>query len=148
MLSFIWDIFPSIPLNDRLLSWSLQLQPVISQTQPVHRQLNAGFFPDIGCGHRAKGHFTHNIERPQPLQSKSPHWSKGRRVGDGPSLLHTRRWRHIKTQRTLHGRKVYIYGVLHGGLWIRLRGLLDFWSCPPPRGATNEISRRSRIIFF
>ena len=48
MRSFIWGIFYRFLTNDRLISWSLELQPVESQTQPVHLQrINRRFFPDI-----------------------------------------------------------------------------------------------------
>jgi hypothetical protein len=37
-----WGIFYKFLKNDRYFSCSLQLQPDISQTQPVHLQLTAG----------------------------------------------------------------------------------------------------------
>ena len=45
---FIWGIFYRFLYNDRWISWSLELQTVISRTQPssaTHRR----FFPDIEC---------------------------------------------------------------------------------------------------
>ena len=41
----IWGIFHRFLLNDRLFSWSLELQLVISQTQPVHME------PAVGSPH-------------------------------------------------------------------------------------------------
>ena len=35
-----------------------------------------------------------------------------------------------------------LHGVLHGGLWIRVHGLSEFVSSPPPRGGSDENSGR------
>jgi len=36
-----------------------------------------------------------------------------------------------------------LHGVLHGGLWIRVHGLPEFASGPPPRGGPDENYERT-----
>ena len=55
----------------------------------------------------------------------------GRNGGDRPSSLHTRRWR-PKGPKKISWIMKSLHGVLHGGLWIRFYGLLEFSSHPPP----------------
>ena len=31
-----------------------------------------------------------------------------------------------------------LHGVLHGGLWIRVHGMPEFASSPPPKGESDE----------
>ena len=56
----------------------------------------------------------------------------GQKCGDCPSSLHTRRWRPKGPKKSLWMKS--LHGVLHGWLWIRVHGLPEFASNPPPRG--------------
>ena len=114
--------------------------------------------------------FTHITEGPWPLQYKSSHWLKGQRPskfashtrlkahvycnlraligrkgGDPPSSLHTRRWRPKGPEKTSWMRS--LHGVLHGGLWIRFHGLLEFLWGPPPRGRSDPNYGRPWLFF-
>ena len=60
--------------------------------------------------------------------------------GDGPSSLHTRRWRPKGPLKSLWMKS--LHGFLHGGLWIRVHGLPEFASSLPPRGGSDENSGR------
>jgi hypothetical protein len=40
-----------------------------------------------------------------------------------------------------------IHGLLHGALWIRVHGLPEFVASPPPRGAYDENSGMTMILF-
>jgi hypothetical protein len=64
----------------------------------------------------------------------------GWKGGDGPSSLHTRRWRPKGPQKSSWMKS--LHGVLNGGLWIRVNGLPEFVSGPPPRGGFDENSGR------
>jgi hypothetical protein len=72
----------------------------------------------------------------------------GRKGGDRPSLLHTTRWRHKGLEKSLWMKN--LHGVLHGGLWIRVHGLPEFASSPPPWSGYGKNSRRpcTILIFF
>ena len=52
----------------------------------------------------------------------------GRKGGDRPSSLHTRRWRPKSPKKTSHMKN--LRGVLHGRLWIWFHGLLEFFVKP------------------
>jgi hypothetical protein len=60
----------------------------------------------------------------------------GRKGGDRPSSLHTRRWRPKGPRKSSWMKS--LHGVLHGGLWIRVHGLPEFLSGPPLRGGSDE----------
>ena len=68
----------------------------------------------------------------------------GRKGGDGPSSLHTRRWRPKGPKKSSWMKS--LHGVLHGGLWIRFHGLPEFTSGLPPRGGPDANSRRPWIL--
>ena len=55
--------------------------------------------------------------------------------GDRLSSLHTWRWRPTGPKKTSWMRS--LHGVLHGGLWIRVHGLLEFSSSSVPRGGPD-----------
>ena len=64
----------------------------------------------------------------------------GQKGRDLPSSLHTRRWRPKGPKKSYWMKS--LHGVLHGMLWIRVDGLPEFASNPPPRGGPNENSER------
>ena len=55
----------------------------------------------------------------------------GRKGGDRSYSLHTQRWKPKGPRKTSWMKS------LHGGLWIRFHGLLEFTSCLPPRGGPD-----------
>ena len=63
----------------------------------------------------------------------------GRKGGNRPSSLHTRRWRSKGPKKTSWMKS------LHGGLWIRFHDLQKF---SPPRGGPDANSWRPRLNFF
>ena len=67
-----------------------------------------------------KGHFTHKTEGSRPLHSKISHWSKRMR----PSKFTSQEKVNPKVPR-----KIVTDENLHGRLWIRFHGLLEFASC-------------------
>ena len=70
----------------------------------------------------------------------------GRNGGDRPSSLHTWRWRPKGPKKTSWMKS--LHGVLHGGLWIRFHGLLEFASSPPLGGGPAGRKFREIIISF
>ena len=64
----------------------------------------------------------------------------GQKGGDCPSSLHTRSWKPKGPKKTSWMKS--LYGVLHGGLWIRFHDLPKFSCGPPPRGGPDTNSRR------
>ena len=64
----------------------------------------------------------------------------GRKGGDRPSSLHTRRWRPKGPKKTSWMKS--LHGVLHDRLWIRFHGLPEFSSGLPPRGGPHTTFRR------
>ena len=61
----------------------------------------------------------------------------GRKGGDHPSSLHTRRWRPKGPKKSSWMKN--LNGVLQGKLWIRLHGLLEFASDPWTRGGCGAL---------
>jgi hypothetical protein len=82
--------------------------------------------------------------RPKALDLGNVRALIGRKDGDCPSSLHTRRWRPKGPKKNLWMKS--LHGVLHGGLWIRVHGLLKFASGPPPRGGSYENSGKPWIF--
>ena len=70
----------------------------------------------------------------------------GRKSGDRPSSLYTRRWRPKGPKKASWMKS--LHGVLHGRLWVRFRGLSDFPSGLPPRDGPDANSGRSWFLLF
>ena len=70
---------------------------------------------------RAKGRFTHNLIRLKARDQCNLRVLIGRKGGDPPSSLHTRRWRPTGPKKTPWMKS--LLGFLHGALWIRFHGL-------------------------
>jgi hypothetical protein len=70
----------------------------------------------------------------------------GWKGGDRPSSLHTRMWRPKGPKKS--SRMKSLHGVLHGKLWIRVHGLLEFASRPTPRGGPDANSGRPWLFKY
>ena len=70
----------------------------------------------------------------------------GRKGGDHPSSLHTRRWRPTSPKKTSWMKK--LHGILHGRLWITFHGLPEFSIGLPPRGGPDANVGRPWFYFI
>ena len=69
----------------------------------------------------------------------------GHKGGDGPSSLHTRRWRPKGSKKTSWMKS--LHRVLHGGLWIRFHGLQIFLVKPASKRRAWRKFRETMTFF-
>ena len=136
------------PLPSLLLPNPLSLSLSLIISHHSHQLHVESFVGKVGFTIRSKdyykGHFNTRLKAHDHCNLRV---LIGRKGGDCPSSLHTRRWRTKGPKKTSWMKS--LHGVLHGILWIRLHGLLEFsWGLPPRGGLDVDFARPLFFWYF